>query len=222
VSTPRSFPSRHRALALGLLLCLVAGGGYAWWRDGGKRLFQPRNWGVVEEGWLYRSGQIHARLIEDVLRDHRIDVVIDLSRDDPRIPSVQAEEQAVRRLGIRKLDLAGLNGSGVGRIDAYSEALEEIVRARDAGERVLVHCSAGSQRTGGAIALYRMLFEGWSGDRAYREYLSYRNRPPERDKLARFLNENMEGVVARLVRSGALESPPETLPVFGPAVAAAR
>lgn len=222
MSTPRTPPSIRRALAAALLLCLVAGGGYAWWRDGGKRLFQPRNWGVVEEGWLYRSGQIHARLIEDVLRDHRIDVVIDLSRDDPRIPSVQAEEQAVRRLGVRKLDLSGLNGSGVGRVDAYSEALEEIVRARDAGEHVLVHCSAGSQRTGGAIALYRMLYDGWGGDRAYREYLSYRNRPPERDQLMRFLNDNMEGVVEHLVRSGALASRPDVLPVFGPAVASAR
>lgn len=215
----RSMPTR--AIASLLLVLGAAGGGYAWWAEGGKRMFLPRNWGVVEEGWLYRSGQVHPRLIEDLLREHRIDLVIDLARDRPGDEAAAAEVRAVRALGIRKLDLWGLNGSGIGRSRAYSDALEAIVRAREAGLRVLVHCSAGSQRTGGAIALYRMLYDGWSGDAAYREYLSYRNRPPSRERLVQFLNERMEKVVARLVDSGALATAPTELPVFGPAASGA-
>jgi hypothetical protein len=214
VSAPTKRSARAPLLVFALLLAALAGG-YAWWRDGGKRLFQPRNWGVVEEGWLYRSGQIHPRLIEGVLREHGIDLVIDLSRDDPRSDTSRAENEAVSRLGIRKADLWGLNGHGVGRFEAYPEALEEIARAREAGLRVLVHCSAGSERTGGTIALYRMLYQGWSGQDAYAEYLTYRNRPPERDRLVGFLNRNMPDLVARLDASTSLEAP-DPLPVFGP------
>jgi protein tyrosine/serine phosphatase len=197
---------------------LAALGGYAWWRDEGSRLFFPRNFGVVEEGFLYRSGQIHPRIIEDVLRDHQIDVVIDLARDDLRLESARAEIAAVEALGIRKVDLPGLDGYGVGRLDSYATALEELALARYRGDRVLVHCSAGSERTGATVALYRMLFEGWSGEQAYAEYLQYRNRPPGHRKLPDYLNRNMPRLVARLVEQGVLAQAPDPLPVFGSGV----
>lgn len=203
-------------MLVAVLLVALAIGAYAWWREGGKRRFFPRNWGVVHEGWLFRSGQIHPRIVEQVLREHRIDVVIDLADDRPGRPSDAAERRAVEALGIRKVDLPGLNGHGVGRLRSYSGALTEMVRAREAGERVLVHCAAGSERTGGAIALYRMLFEGWSGEEAYAEYLSYRSTPPEEDVLAEYLNPRMGRLVKQLLKSGALKERPAELPRFGP------
>jgi protein tyrosine/serine phosphatase len=212
--------ARRLRIATAAVLAIGAAiGGYAWWREEGSRLFHPRNFGVVEEGFLYRSGQIHPRIIEDVLREYEIDLVIDLARDDPRRESVRAEIAAVEALGIRKLDLFGLDGYGVGRLDAYASALEEIARARSAGARVLVHCSAGSERTGAAVALYRMLFQGWTGERAYAEYLGYRNRPPRHRRLPDYLNRNMQRLVAQLVARGVLAEPPSPLPVFGPNVA---
>lgn len=212
----RPMPGRRtRSIAAGLLLLGLVGG-YAWWRDGGKRLFFPRNWGVVEEGWLFRSGQIHPRIIVPVLREHEIDVVIDLARDDARVESAVAEQRAVRALGIRKVDLWGLDGTGTGEVDAYVGALAEIARARASGERVLLHCSAGSERTGGAIALYRMLYDGWDGRAAWDEYLTYRNRPPKNRKLVKFVNRHLPAIAARLRESGALDATPEPLPVFGP------
>jgi hypothetical protein len=60
-----------------------------------------------------------------------------------------------------------------------------------------------------------MLYQGWSGQDAYAEYLTYRNRPPERDRLVGFLNRNMPDLVARLDASTSLEAP-DPLPVFGP------
>jgi len=209
--------ARRLWIAVAVVLAVGAAiGGYAWWREEGSRLFYPRNFGVVEEAFLYRSGQIHPRIIEDVLREHEIDLVIDLARDDLRRASARAEIEAVEALGIRKVDLFGLDGYGVGRLDAYTLALEELARARSAGERVLVHCSAGSERTGATVALYRMLFEGWSGEQAYTEYLGYRNRPPSHRRLPEYLNRNMERLVARLVERGVLAEPPAPLPVFGP------
>ena len=41
-----------------------------------------------------------------------------------------------------------------------------------------MHWAAGSKRTGAVVALYRMLFEGWSDERASLVYLGHRNRPP--------------------------------------------
>jgi hypothetical protein len=68
--------------------------------------------------------------------------------------------------------------------------------------------------------LYRTLFQGWSGADAYAEYASYRNRPPESGRVAGYLNENVGRIARELVAAGALESVPDPLPVYGPAVAA--
>jgi len=211
---------RRRAPALLLLLC-VGLGGTIWWRDGGKRLFFPRQWDVVVSGFLYRSGQIHARLIEDVLREHRIDLVIDLARDRWSDPDARAEREAIERLGIERLAFEDLDGSGRGNPEAYAEALAAIAEARREGRRVLVHCSAGSERAGGAVMLYRTLFESWSGADAFAEYLRYRNRPPVRSRVAHFLDAHMEEIAAGLVSRRALPALPDPLPVLAPAVSAA-
>jgi hypothetical protein len=220
----RSAPSargvlRRRAPAVLLLLC-IAVGATIWWRDGGSRLFFPRLWDVVVPGFLYRSGQIHARLIEDVLREHRIDLVIDLARDRFGDPHARAEREAIERLGIRRLAFEDLGGSGRGNPMSYVEALAAIAEAQRAGSRVLVHCSAGSERAGGAVMLYRTLFQGWSGTDAYAEYLRYRNRPPRSSNVAHFLDAHMPEIAGELVARRALAALPDGLPVLAPAVSA--
>lgn len=209
---------RRRAPAL-LLLC-IAVGATIWWRDGGKRLFVPRQWDVVVPDFLYRSGQIHARLIEDVLREHRIDLVIDLARDRWSDPDARAEREAIERLGIRRLAVEDLDGSGRGNPTSYVEALTAIAEAQRAGHRVLVHCSAGSERAGGAVMLYRTLFQGWSGADAYAEYLRYRNRTPRSTRVARFLDAHMPEIAGELVARRALAALPDPLPLLSPAVSA--
>jgi protein tyrosine phosphatase (PTP) superfamily phosphohydrolase (DUF442 family) len=204
------------ALALAASLCT---GAVVWWRDGGKRLFQPRKWDAVDAGFLYRSGQIHRRLIEDTLRDHGIDLVIDLAKDESGDPDAAAERAAIERLGIRRIGF-DLDGAGRGDPSAYSEALAAIAQAKRDGEQVLVHCNAGSERTGGVAMLYRTLFQGWSGADAYAEYARYRNRPPESGRVAGYLNANVGRIARELVAAGALESVPDPLPVYAPPVAA--
>jgi hypothetical protein len=220
----RSAPSargvlRRRAPAVLLLLC-IAVGATIWWRDGGKRLFVPRQWDVVVPDFLYRSGQIHARLIEDVLREHRIDLVIDLARDRWSDPDARAEREAIERLGIRRLAFEDLDGSGRGNPTSYVEALAAIAEAQREERRVLVHCTAGSARTGGAVMLYRTLFQGWSGADAYGEYLRYRKRPPRSSRVARFLDAHMPEIAGGLVARQALAALPDRLPVLVPAVSA--
>jgi protein tyrosine/serine phosphatase len=43
-----------------------------------------------------------------------------------------------------------------------------------AGQPVFVHCAAGKDRTGYALAAYRMVFEGWPANDAVQEMFDYR------------------------------------------------
>lgn len=215
----RAGARRRRWVVVGVVVLVLAvvGGGIAWWLDKGRHYFFPKNWGVVEQGRIYRSGRIYGGIVEDALKDHGIKVVVDLAAGEPDDPDAVAEAQAVKRLGIRKVDLESLGGRGTGDVGDYVTALDEIVKARDAGEPVLVHCAGGSERTGGVIAVYRMLFDGWSGPRAWDEYASYRMKPPDRRDLPDYVNENLPVIVERLRALGVPVEPPDPLPHFGPA-----
>lgn len=218
-ATPERAVLRRSALALLLVVC-VGAGATIWWREGGRRLFFPRQWDVVEPGFLYRSGQIHRRLIEDVLREHQIDLVIDLARDRWSDADAAAEREVIERLAIRRLAFEDLGGSGRGNPASYVDALAAIAEARRQRQRVLVHCSAGSERVGGAIMLYRTLFQGWSGADAFAEYRRYRNRPPRENNVAHFLDVHMPKIAGALLARGALDALPDPLPVLAPAVSA--
>lgn len=207
-------PTRRRAL-IALLLAIPIGAG-AWWFGGGKWMFQPKRWGEIEPGLIYRSGQIHPFLIEDTLRDWQIQVVLDLAADEPGRDDHDTENEVTKRLGIRKVDLFGLDGSGLGDPEIYVRALQEMHAAKQSGTRMLVHCAAGTQRTGGATALYRMFLQGRTGAEAYAEYMAYRGRP-DSWKLMKFLNEHMAQIASRLLEAGVIDTLPAPLPRFAPA-----
>ncbi|MGE5296738.1 MAG: dual specificity protein phosphatase family protein, partial [Solirubrobacterales bacterium] len=118
----------------------------------------PKRWAAVEQGCLYRSGQLSPSLVKKTLKRHKIAVIVNLTHDEPQDEEQQAEAKAAEELGIR-LTRFPLNGDGTGDIRNYADAIEEIVLARNQGRRVLIHCRAGVQRTGGVIACYRLLVE---------------------------------------------------------------
>ena len=206
-------PTRRRALVA--LVLAIPIGTAAWWFGGGKWMFEPKRWGEIEPGLVYRSGQIHPFLIEDTLRDEGIKVVVDLAADEPGRDDHDTENEVTKRLGIRKVDLFGLDGSGRGDPGIYVRAVQEMHAAKQSGTRLLVHCAAGTQRTGGAAALYRMFLQGWSGQAAYDEYMDYRGRT-DSWKLWKFLNEHMDEIAKGLVEKGVLTRVPDPLPHFGP------
>ncbi len=206
-------PTRRRAL-FALVLAIPVGAG-AWWFGGGKWMFQPKRWGEIEPGLIYRSGQLHPFLIEDTLRDEKIEVVLDLAVDEPGRDDHDTENEVTKRLGIRKVDLFGLDGSGLGDPEIYVRAVHEMHTAKMSGTRMLVHCAAGTQRTGGATALYRMFLQGRSGEDAYAEYMAYRGRP-DSWKLMKYLNEHMALFATRLAAVGVIDEVPDPLPRFGP------
>ena len=207
---------RRRRLVAAVVLLAIVGGGLVWWVDQGRHRFFPKNWGVVEAEGIYRSGRIHRGIVEDVLKEHDVTLIVDFAAGETDDPDAIAEREAAKRLGIRKLDLVGLNGYGTGDLQDYAVAIREILAAREKGERVLVHGAGGSERTGGLVAFYRLLFGGWDGPRAWDEYRSYRVKPPERPDLPDYVNANLEELVDRLRRMGVPVDLPDPLPTFGP------
>ena len=218
-SAPESEPrARRRGLLLALCALLLVAGGAIWWRDHGKRLFFPRNFEEIEPG-LYRSGRIHRRLIESVLRENRLDLVIDLAGHHADDPDDVAEAEATARLGVERLVYSTLHGDGRGDPQDYVHALTALSQARAQGERVLVRCGGGAVRTGAFFLLYRTLFEGWSESDAIAEYERFRDRPVDEVTATAFLDAHIAEIAAGLVASGALPNSPVSLPIFSPVAA---
>ena len=145
-------------------LLIVAACGSAWLWHRAKAV---KRFAVVEPGVLFRSGRVEPGTLPDVVRQNGIKTVFSFTFTN------EAAEQAVcDRLGVRRY-FHYLAGDGVGPNEPYLRFLE--IMADPANHPVLVHCTAGVQRTGGAVALFRMLHQGWTWDAANAEMLAAGN-----------------------------------------------
>ena len=129
----------------------------------------------------------------------------------PDDPDQGAEEQAAKELGI-ELNRFPLRGDGTGDIHQYAQALTALVEARKAGRPALVHCAAGTQRTGGVIACYRLLFQHKDPQTVYRELRQYDWHDTSQAPLVPYLNQHMSELVDLLQQMGTLNARPQPLP----------
>ncbi len=172
----------------------------------------PKRFGEVEPGLVFRSGQIHPSLIEETLDTHNIQKVIDL-RYWEELPEMLAERDAIKHLGIQS-DRFPLNGNGTGDISQYVSALVSLHQSQQAAEPVLVHCAAGSQRTGGVFAFYQTLVRGLPAKQAVAEMERYDWDPAKDQVLLDYLNEHVGYVAEQLVLNNVISEVPSPLPVF--------
>ena len=207
----------RRHLVLATLVALGVGV-TAWWLETGRHRFHPKGLGTLDGGRILRSGQVHRRLVPELVRGHGVDLVIDLSKDEPHEIDAHAERTWLDHAAIPQVHFEDLSGDGTGPIESYVDALARMLEARQHGKTVWVHCSGGSERTGALVAWYRMLFEDWSGQRAYEEYVSFRMRPPKNDIHKAFVNEHTEALIRGLEARGI--RPPFSARPFGPAASA--
>jgi tyrosine-protein phosphatase SIW14 len=133
-----------------------------------------RNLRVVEEGVLYRSGQLSPDGLEQIIRERGIKSVISLraARDDSDPHPDAWEEQFCESRGLNHYRIVprvwGPDKRG------YIPADENVrqflaVMDREENHPVLVHCFAGIHRTGTLVAIYRMEYDRWPADRAINE-----------------------------------------------------
>lgn len=170
----------------------------------------PKRFGTVVPGSVYRSGQISRWLIEDTLREHEIVAIVDLQLRNIADPHQNAEVKVADRLGVT-IHRCPLGGDGCGELSSYVQALRVMRECQLNGEPMLVHCAAGTYRTGGVVAAYRLLFEGRSEEEVIDELEAF-NWNPDKECLRAFLNENISEIGALLVAEGVLERVPEDLP----------
>ena len=171
--------------------------------------FIPKRFSEVEPG-VYRSGQIHPSLIRKTLVENRIGAVIDLQHFEPKTALV-AEAEAIAVLDIDAYRFP-LNGNGTGDVDRYVAALVKLHELKLAGVPTLVHCAAGSQRTGGVFVVWEVLVQGRSPHAALSN-LEQHDWDPARDQvLLDYLNEHLAYIAAQLLKAGVIDSVPEHLP----------
>jgi len=178
---------KKHALALSLVLAaiLVLSG----WEIFKYRM-APKRFGVVEAGKIYRSGRIAPRLMKKTLQKYAISTVIDLTEPAPGDASWRAEQKAVTNLGLTYFNFP-LRGDGTGNITNYARALAAIEQAKKENKPVLVHCAAGTQRTGGVTAAYRLLIEKHPPATAYAELTRYGWKARKDRILLEYLNAHL-------------------------------
>ena len=145
-----SFPGRWRARhaarhgAIALVALLLVGGGYL------GELQLTGNFHTVVTGQIYRSGQPTAAQIAEYAHEYGVKTIINLRGANPGRPWYDAEVSEARRLGIAHLDFR----MSARRVLTSSEADSLIALMKRAEKPMLIHCKAGSDRTGLAAALY--------------------------------------------------------------------
>jgi tyrosine-protein phosphatase SIW14 len=134
---------------------------------------QMRNFAPVQEGVLYRSGQMTLAGLKQVINDYGIRTVISL-RDaavpgDP--PPDRAEERWCDKEEINFYRLPPRPWwapAGPPPVEDNVRKFNEIM-ADPANYPVLLHCFAGIHRTGAYCAIYRMEHDHWSNADAITE-----------------------------------------------------
>lgn len=132
-----------------------------------------RNFHVVREGVLYRSGQMSLAGLKRIIHDYGIKTVVTLREtrcpgDEP--PDLDEEKYCIREaINYYRIPPRPWSGAdGFVPADKGVEVFRQVM-SDPKNYPVLVHCFAGIHRTGAMCAIYRMDFEGWSNARAIAE-----------------------------------------------------
>ncbi len=196
-----------------LSLLVAAGLAVTLYEKGLEDRVEMKNLGLVEPG-LWRSGQFSRFMVGPALAYVEPDLIVSLSEDKSTNADNMAEKAAAASAGIERVHVS-LKGDGTGDPMEYVTALGYVIDARREGKTVLVHCYAGSERTGGMIALYRTLVQGRPADEAILDELSGYKHDVEDGVLIDYLNANVETIATELHARGHLAEIPRPLPHFG-------
>jgi protein tyrosine/serine phosphatase len=144
-----------------------------------------RNFRVVEDGVLYRSGQMSPSGIARVCREKGIKTVISLRDEGKQADDVQDEEAVCRNAGVLEYETIppkGWEEDGTGMVpmtanlDRFLLNLEAKTEDPKTGELtpvyprpILIHCFAGIHRTGAHVAVYRVRYHRYTPAEAVAE-----------------------------------------------------
>lgn len=156
--------NRQRALII-VLLALVGTAGGIGYKYARHHIF-PKRFAEVVPGKLYRSGYCEPGPLTRIIQEHHIKTILVLLEDQPNSPEQQKEMAVVQREGVKVIRIP-MPGDGCAEFDDLEKASDVI--ADPANQPLLVHCYAGTNRTGAAYAVWRMRHCGWNYDRTLGE-----------------------------------------------------
>lgn len=168
----------------------------------------PKRWDTVKKGRIYRSGRLKKSLIRRTLERQKIDVIIDLTKDNPQNRDQAAEKKAADHLKIKLLRFP-LCGNGTGDVHQYADAIAAVICSEKQGCRILIHCAAGVQRTGGVIAFYRLLIEKKPLATVVTELRQNGFNPKRNRELLPYITENIPRIATILREKGHIIEIPE-------------
>ncbi len=150
-----------------------------------------RNIRVVTPGVLYRSGQLSQAGLQRLIHDHGIRTVVSL-RDtyvEGVSPPDAAEADFCRSLDIKHVRITPK--SWWPEYDGPPPAEQGVTKFLTVMDDptnfpVLLHCYAGTHRTGAMVSVYRMEYDRWTNSEALAELrgAGYRNLDKETDVLS--------------------------------------
>jgi len=181
---------RRRVVLMIALLIVGVGGGLAY--KYGRYQVLPKRFAEVVPGKLYRAGYCEPGPLTRIIREHKIKTILVLMNDEPDSPIQQKETAVVQREGVRLLRIP-MPGDGLADFAALDQAADIIADA--ANQPLLVHCQAGTMRTGAAYAAWRMRYCGWSYQQAADECedfeISPHYAPAYFENLKRYYSEHL-------------------------------
>lgn len=117
----------------------------------------PNNFGEVDAGKVYRSGQLTPAALDSLNQRYHFKTILDLGSFPEGSPGDIRNQRTADALHIPRYRF-NLEGDATGNPNYYVQALSLMTDA--ARQPILVHCGAGSERTGCAVILYDNLVRG--------------------------------------------------------------
>jgi protein tyrosine phosphatase (PTP) superfamily phosphohydrolase (DUF442 family) len=134
-----------------LLAVMAALGGLASWM-----FLISDNFGAVEPGRVYRSGQMNGQALGVKLREHRVRTVLNLRGSHPELAWYRDERAATLEAGATQVDIPLSSCEWMSK--AQARALLEVLETAE--RPLLVHCFHGSERTSMVAAFAVLLGPG--------------------------------------------------------------
>ncbi len=166
---------RYLHWSIGLLYATLLVGIPAWYVQYQQKHF--RNFRIVRDDVLYRSGQLSLDGLKQIVQQHGIRTVISL-RDAARpgeLPPDVREENWCLLEDINYHRFPPRSWEGPNNTVPVADNVHRFLEIMDDPKNypVLVHCFAGSHRTGAYCAIYRMEFQHWTNADALDEMKEY-------------------------------------------------
>jgi tyrosine-protein phosphatase SIW14 len=167
-------PRPIRFLFAILIAAVVIGGPLAYYSF---RYRNYRNFHVVKPEVLYRSGQLSLFGLKQAIHDYEIKTVITLRDAHPPAsqPPDLPEEEYCRSQGLNYHRIPPRAWWAQNGLVPAERGVRQFLAIMDNPKNypVLIHCFAGSHRTGAYVAIYRMEYEGWSNRQVLEEMKTY-------------------------------------------------